>query len=219
MSAFSIGLIRILNSLIKPPNFISEMDTAKLSVRGYQEWEYREIERISSELGPDWHLNNSNILDAGCGLGGKPVYYEQNGAHQIVAFDIRFLSVKSARELVKEKNCANILLTQADSARLPYKSDYFDAVVSINVFEHVDDIHSTLLECKRVLRPGGLMFLHFPPFYSPWGAHLEGWINFPWPNVFFSDKTLIEAAQWIEDYRSKKNDQYIPSAVVEWSNY
>lgn len=219
MTAFSIGLIRILNSLFKPPKFISELDTAKLSIKGYQDWEYREIERISSEFGSDWNLTNTSVLDVGCGLGGKLVYYEKRGARQIVGFDIRFPSVRSGFELATEKNCTNIHFTHADSARLPYKSEYFDAIISVNVFEHVDDIRSTLDECKRVLRPGGLIFLHFPPFYGPWGAHLEGWINFPWPNVFFSDRTLLKAAQWIENNRTKKNDKYIPSAVVNWSKY
>ena len=104
----------------------------------------------------------------------------------------------------------------ADAARLPFADNSFDVIISINVFEHIDDPYTTLLECKRVLRPDGLMFLHFPPFFSPWGAHLEGWINFPWPHVFFPDRVLIEAARQI-DLEHRQNENYIPPAQVEWS--
>jgi hypothetical protein len=60
------------------------------------------------------------------------------------------------------------------------------------------------------------MFLHFPPFYSPWGAHLEGWVNFPWPHAFFSDRTLIEVARRAEE-RQRHNTRYIAPAQVNWS--
>jgi len=105
----------------------------------------------------------------------------------------------------------------ADAASLPFQNDSFDVIVSINVFEHIDDLPSTLAECKRVLRLDGLMFLHFPPFYSPWGAHLEGWIDFPWPHVFFSDQTLIQAAQRVEERRARNVD-YIAPAKVDWTH-
>ncbi len=51
-------------------------------------------------------------------------------------------------------------LTQAeckmgDATALPYSDGYFDAVVSTQVLEYVDDIDLALSEIHRVLRPGG----------------------------------------------------------------
>lgn len=39
---------------------------------------------------------------------------------------------------------------------LPYKDAAFDAVVCVDVLEHVADLHRVLSEVTRVLRPGGL---------------------------------------------------------------
>jgi len=44
-------------------------------------------------------------------------------------------------------------------ARLPFRDQTFDAVVSQAVFEHLEDPHYTARELCRILRPGGLIHL------------------------------------------------------------
>lgn len=39
---------------------------------------------------------------------------------------------------------------------LPYASDHFDAVVCVDVLEHVENLGKVLSEVERVLKPGGL---------------------------------------------------------------
>lgn len=52
-----------------------------------------------------------------------------------------------------------------DARSLSFADASFDVVVSCDVFEHVPDIHSTLSEAVRVLRPGGSLIMTIP-FYS-----------------------------------------------------
>jgi uncharacterized protein YbaR (Trm112 family) len=47
-----------------------------------------------------------------------------------------------------------------DVTSLPLASDAFDVVVSLNLLEHVDDPVRATSEMLRVLRPGGLVFIH-----------------------------------------------------------
>jgi SAM-dependent methyltransferase len=46
--------------------------------------------------------------------------------------------------------------------RLPFDDDTFDVIVSDQVFEHVVPLHASVAELERVVKPGGIMYHHFP---------------------------------------------------------
>lgn len=215
MSKFGVWLVETINRIFPAPRNLRELDSAKSSLRNYQQWEITEAERNSPEFGSRWDLENKTVLDIGCGLGGKLQYYAGLGPRNLFAIDIRLHSAREARSLSQEFGNTNAHILLTDAAHMAFPSNSFDVIVSVNVFEHIEDLTNTMYECQRILRPGGLMFLHFPPFYSPWGAHLEGWVNFPWPHVFFSDRTLIEVANRVEN-KQQHNKEYIPTAQVHW---
>lgn len=53
--------------------------------------------------------------------------------------------------------------------RFPLKNDGFDAVLCLNLLEHLDEPQSCLDECYRVLKKGGRMFVAVP-FAFPYHA-------------------------------------------------
>jgi GT2 family glycosyltransferase/glycosyltransferase involved in cell wall biosynthesis/SAM-dependent methyltransferase len=48
----------------------------------------------------------------------------------------------------------------ADAHRLPFDHDLFDLVVAMNAFEHYRDPATVVAQIGRVLRPGGMVFVH-----------------------------------------------------------
>ncbi|MBO0731199.1 MAG: class I SAM-dependent methyltransferase [Acidimicrobiaceae bacterium] len=58
-----------------------------------------------------------------------------------------------------------------DGYQLPLAGGVADLVFSSNVLEHVPDPRAMVRELVRVTRPGGLIYLSFTLWYSPWGGH------------------------------------------------
>jgi len=218
MSKIGIWLIENINRIVPPQKMHQELHEAKLSDCEYQRRDYEEAEYVIGVFGKYWDVRGKQVLDVGGGLGGKAIYYAEQGARSVVTLDLRSYSNNVALSLAREKNYQEVIHpTVADAANAPFVNGAFDVIISVNAFEHVRDVQATLDECKRVLHSSGQILLYFPPFYSPWGAHLEGWINFPWPHIFFSEHTLIQAAKKIERQRSRNVD-YIAPSQVDWES-
>jgi SAM-dependent methyltransferase len=198
-----------------------ELSRAKSDIEINQRWAYEDARRIRRHFEPHWDLVGQRVLNVGVGLGGKLPYYLAAGPSHLVGIDIGASSIAVAQEHIRSLDLEHgtggkIALLAADAACLPFCPESFDAIVSINTFEHIQHLEQALQECERVLRPGGLAFLHLPPYYSPWGPHLEDWIHFPWPHLLFSDQTLMRVAAR-EDARLQLNQQFVNAAQVDWA--
>ena len=58
-----------------------------------------------------------------------------------------------------------------DGLKLPFKDAVADVTFSSNVLEHVAEPRGLVDEMVRVTRPGGLIYVSYTAWYSPWGGH------------------------------------------------
>ena len=93
------------------------------------------------------------VLDIGCG-NGRAVFFVRSSCDQVVAID--------AGHHFASEAMATVDLTRGDIRRLPYASGSFDKAYSLDVVEHLteDGVRAMLDEARRVLRPGGLLFIY-----------------------------------------------------------
>ena len=71
---------------------------------------------------------------------------------------VRGLDTAPAMIEIAERRCQQqpwVDFELADATELPYPDEAFDAAVSTQVYEYVDDVPAALRELYRVLRPGG----------------------------------------------------------------
>ncbi len=59
----------------------------------------------------------------------------------------------------------------ASALEMPFADGSFDVVFSSNVLEHVPDPWTMADEMVRVTRPGGIVYLSYTNWLSPWGGH------------------------------------------------
>ena len=143
---------------------------------------------------PEETFAGKDVFDIGCGFGGRPIRFLEQGAHRVTGLEIVEKPINEAKEFAARKGFTNAEFVVGFGERLPFPDASFDLITSNDVFEHVADLRQTLLECLRVLRPGGRLRAIFPPFYHPTGSHLDAWVSkMPWPNVLFSCETLVRA--------------------------
>lgn len=155
-------------------------------------------------------LNGTNVLDLGCSYGGKSVSWaERWSVKSMYGIDVNEYLIQAATEFAKErtkKNKYNFMLSNSEN--LPYDSNFFDAIVSFDVFEHVQSIENTLQECKRTLKSGGLLLSVFPTYYMPTEAHLNSVTKMPCLQWLFNAKTIQSAYDEIMESRGKSNYWY-----------
>lgn len=100
------------------------------------------------------------ILDLGCGTGRHTVYFARNG-FSVYGFDIAKQGIKIAEEWLKKEGLKADLKVGSIYKKLPYKNNFFDAVISTGTIHHekIENIRKAILEIERVLKPKGLIFI------------------------------------------------------------
>jgi 2-polyprenyl-6-hydroxyphenyl methylase/3-demethylubiquinone-9 3-methyltransferase len=95
-----------------------------------------------------------DVLDLGCAGGFMAEALDASGA-KVTGIDPAERAITAARAHAKATGRA-IAYDIGVGEALPYSDTHFDAVVCVDVLEHVDDLDQVLAEVARVLRPGGL---------------------------------------------------------------
>ena len=108
----------------------------------------------------------------------------------------------------------------ADAANTGLPSESFDAIIASDAMEHFADPEAVLKECHRLLKPGGRLFMNFPPYGHPYGAHLSDLIGIPWVQLFFSADDMIEAyislARQLPDGGKRINSRFSKDKDGKW---
>lgn len=111
---------------------------------------------------------HSRVLDAACGMGQWSLALaEQN--EFVEGIDLSEKRVEVAKKLASEKGCSNIHFQVGSIESLPFGDEYFDAVFCYGSFMFTD-MQKTLTEFKRVLKPGGKIYVNANGF--GWYMHL-----------------------------------------------
>lgn len=116
--------------------------------------------RAENEAKFPWILERipqkGTLLDVGCGAGFLTNRMALEG-FQVTGVDLSQESLAVAGRYDKTKA---VRYVQADACHLPFPSESFDVVTTLDFLEHVPNPSDVIKECARVLRPGGMFFYH-----------------------------------------------------------
>lgn len=94
-------------------------------------------------------------LEVGCDRGVTSYHLRQRGGRWI-SVDTEAIHVRETRNLVETG------VVQIEPLRLPFRDGAFQCVAVVDFLEHVEDDHAFLRELRRVLAPGGALYVTVP---------------------------------------------------------
>lgn len=100
------------------------------------------------------------ILTFGDGLGFDSLYLAQAG-HKVDYFDVSAFASRFAKRLFADHNVTIRILSDSEKV----VDEAYDAVVCLDVLEHVPDPPELIASLNRAIRPGGRLIVHAPFWY------------------------------------------------------
>ena len=121
----------------------------------------------------DSDVIGNKILEIGCAEAGLMKFYNEKGAicSGLELSDTRY---KNAVLLNDDKS---IHLFQADICKPETYENHiregYDTIIIRDVIEHIPDQQLALENIHAMLKPGGKLFISFPPKYCPYAGHQQ----------------------------------------------
>lgn len=154
-------------------------------------------------------LAGKRVLDVGCGGGGTVFPLVEADAHY-TGTDVSEGALRHARDAAKREGVAagfhhwDVCLPPPDSLRQEGRG--FDIIVFRDTIEHIPDPLAGLRHLNSLLADDGIIYVSFPPFYSPFGGHQHLILPIPWlhllpEGLFFGllarfRKTKVREMRW-----------------------
>ena len=145
---------------------------------------YRDFQSCQARLLSDYFASKGVefagrlLLDLGSGIEGYSREFAGAGT-SVISLDLtpprQALAARQTR-------------LRASAIALPLEAETIDIVFCASLIEHVAEPEIVLAEAYRVLKPNGIGYFSFPPYYSPMGGHEFA------PFHYFGEKTAMRLA-------------------------
>ncbi len=116
----------------------------------------------------------TTVLEIGCGEAGVLRAFINKGCIT-VGVELEEIRLVDSRVWMKEEIASGALKLIASNI-YDIKEDFrnqFDIIILKDVIEHIHDQEKLIAWMKDFLKPEGLIFFGFPPWYMPWGGHQQ----------------------------------------------
>jgi ubiquinone/menaquinone biosynthesis C-methylase UbiE len=157
------------------------------------------------------------ILEIGCGTGESLPMLASRAGHAgiVIGLDLSLGMLQVAKHKLERQSIKNVNFMQGDGICLPFGKDVFHAIFMSFTLElfSTEEIPNLLLECSRVLRPGGRMgIVSLLQKDEPgWMENAYNWAHCRWPTIIdcrpisltshleqsgFTIREMVERSMW-----------------------
>lgn len=128
-------------------------------------------------------VGGKRVLDFGCGGGDQAGALARRFGAEVTGLDINERSLEMAR--LRHGDCVRFV------SSLP-RGEVWDVVISQNAMEHYQDPADALREMRSAVAVKGVVLITFgPPWWAPYGSHMQFFCRLPWLQLWFSERTIM----------------------------
>ncbi|HEX3026861.1 MAG TPA: class I SAM-dependent methyltransferase, partial [Clostridia bacterium] len=175
-----------------------------VSPEDYFFWRKKDGPPVIHEYLKDILTADSHLLEIGCGAGGILDYFRQIGC-KVTGIDLDENYISYGRSLGLDLYCCHTRDFISNESRK------FDIVILAHVLEHFLDIEKELSDIKKLIMPGGYLYVELPGIK---GFSLE-YHQFDFLNslqlahtYYFDRDTFVQMMSWY-GFRCVKSNEYI----------
>lgn len=172
-----------------------EQDKFNYQQQLYTYLSHERFERWVALIGRHRPVEGRCVLSSGCGSGGSLVAHWEAGAARVEGVEVDPGLAELATLRVTELPGVEAHLY--DGGCLPFESDSFDVVDSLDVLEHVADARLYVAELARVMRAGGCCLLVTPNRLFPVEQHVNV-VGPPWLPIRLANVAFYRVGEVVE---------------------
>jgi SAM-dependent methyltransferase len=177
------------------------------------------------------------ILDLGCGRAASSIFLHREFDVQVWATDLWFSASENLQRIRDAGAESGVFPIHAEARSLPFATEFFDAIVSIDSFPYYGTDDRYLGYLTRFVKPGGQLGIAGagltqeidsspPPHFSGWWTHDEvclhsaPWWRRHWERTGIVDLELADTMPdgwrlWLDWHKSQFPDNRHEIAVLE----
>lgn len=131
-----------------------------------------------------------SVAEIGSAEGGVLAAFVDSGAIHPLGTDIVSIRLEKGKIISDIIDCKIDFVLHNIISEEPKQEwiEKYDLVILRDVIEHLDNTALALKKIKKIIKPGGYLYVTFPPYYSPFGGHQHTvenfWGKFPFIHYF-----------------------------------
>ena len=153
------------------------------------------VEAYRDAFGTFCRFRGKTVMELGCSSGYLLAAFRNQEEFNAIGAELDPIPLRKARVTYGDR----IQFIQSTVSTVPLPDESIDVIYCVDTVEHLSRPREMLLDCFRILRPGGRLLIHWHPWLGPYGSHLEDIIPFPWAHAVFSMDTLLRVAAELYD--------------------